>query len=83
MLDTGIDLSHPELADVLLPGQDFVNIIDGADKFLGDYLDFDDIPDDEVGHGTHVAGIIAAKGVGMPVGVVPRCKVLPKPFGLK
>lgn len=77
VLDTGIDLSHPELADVLLPGQDFVNIIDGADKFLGDYLDYDDVPDDEVGHGTHVAGIIAAKGVGMPIGVVPRCKVLP------
>ncbi|MCJ8280733.1 MAG: S8 family serine peptidase, partial [Rivularia sp. ALOHA_DT_140] len=63
VLDTGIDLSHPELEDVLLPGQDFVNIIDGANQFLGDYLDYDDVPDDEVGHGTHVAGIIAAKGL--------------------
>jgi thermitase len=77
VLDTGITLSHPELQDALLPGYDFVDIIDGAGKFVGDYLDYDDIPDDEVGHGTHVAGIIAAKGINMPVGVVPECKILP------
>jgi thermitase len=77
ILDTGITLSHPELKDALLPGEDFVDIIDGAGRFIGDYLDYDDVPDDEVGHGTHVAGIIAGKGIGMPVGVVPRCKILP------
>ncbi len=77
VLDTGVTLSHPELQDVLLPGYDFVNIIDGADQFVGDYLGYDDVPDDEVGHGTHVAGIIAAKGINMPVGVVPKCKILP------
>lgn len=77
VLDTGIWLTHPELQNALLPGYDFVNIIDGADKFIGDYLDADEIPDDEVGHGTHVAGIIAAKGEAMPTGVVPDCKILP------
>jgi thermitase len=77
VLDTGVTLSHPELQSALLPGFDFVNILDGADKFLGDFLDADDIPDDEVGHGTHVAGIIAAQGIAMPVGVVPRCKIIP------
>ncbi len=77
VLDTGITLSHPELQDALLPGYDFVDIIDGASEFIGDYLGYDDVPDDEVGHGTHVAGIIAGKGINMPLGVVPKCKILP------
>jgi subtilisin family serine protease len=77
VLDTGVCLSHPELRGKLLPGYDFVNIIDGHNEFLGDFLDYDDSPDDEVGHGTHVAGIIAGQGIAMPEGVAPRCKVLP------
>jgi thermitase len=77
VLDTGVSLTHPEIKDNILPGYDFVNIIDGTGKFVGDYLDADEIPEDEVGHGTHVAGIIAAKGEGMPQGVVPNCKILP------
>lgn len=77
ILDTGIDLSHPELKHALLEGYDFVNIIDGADQFVGDYLGADPIAEDEVGHGTHVAGIISARGLAMPLGVAPRCKILP------
>ena len=77
VLDTGVDLSHPELKDTLLPGYDFVNIIDGAGKFVGDFIGYDEDPDDEVGHGTHVAGIIAGKGINIPSGVVPQCKILP------
>lgn len=77
VLDTGVELDHPELQDALLPGRDFVDIIDGAKRFLGDFLGADDAPNDEVGHGTHVAGIVAAAGRRMPVGVVPRCRILP------
>lgn len=77
VLDTGVWLTHPEFDGRLLPGRDFVDILDGADKFLGDYLDADDDPTDAVGHGTHVAGILVAKGKEMPRGVVPKCRILP------
>ncbi|ERM80830.1 hypothetical protein P872_12205 [Rhodonellum psychrophilum GCM71 = DSM 17998] len=77
VLDTGVDHNHSELSEVLLPGMDFVDILDGADKFIGDYLHLDDEPFDEVGHGTHVCGILCAKGIKMNKGVVPRCKILP------
>lgn len=77
VLDTGVDLRHRELAHALVPGYDFVDIIDGADRFLGDHLGADNVPDDEVGHGTHVAGIIVGRGIAMPEGVAPECKLLP------
>jgi subtilisin family serine protease len=78
VLDTGVDLQHPELVGNLLKGYDFVDILAGTGEFFGDSSGADDDPLDElVGHGTHVAGIIAAKGIGMPIGVAPRCKILP------
>jgi subtilisin family serine protease len=77
VLDTGVWLDHPELAGRLLPGRDFVDILDGAGSFFGDYLDADDDPTDVVGHGTHVAGIIGGRGRNMPRGVVPKCRILP------
>lgn len=54
IIDTGVDLNHPDLAGKLVAGYDFV--------------DGDAIPSDENGHGTHVAGIAAAvtnNGVGV------------------
>jgi hypothetical protein len=48
VLDTGIDTDHPELIDSYRGGYDCVNN--------------DAIPEDDHGHGTHVAGIITANG---------------------
>ena len=77
VLDTGFEMDHPEISDALLPGKDFVDIIDGAKQFIGDFLGIDDLPEDEVGHGTHVTGILVGRGRQMPIGVVPNCKVIP------
>ena len=77
VLDTGVELDHPELTHALDEGFDFVNILEGAEEFIGDYIEADDIAGDEVGHGTHVAGIISGKGNSMPKGVAPKCRLIP------
>jgi thermitase len=77
VLDTGVNANHPEIKHAVLEGMDFVNIIDGAEKFIGDYLGADNDAEDEVGHGTHVAGIIAGKGIKIAKGVAPKCKIIP------
>ena len=71
VIDSGVDYTHPDLAANYAGGQDFFN---------GD-LD----PMDDQGHGTHVAGIIAAamnNPTGDPaaaegvVGVAPNARIL-------
>ena len=65
VIDTGVNLTHPDLDADLVAGYDFVNS--------------DNIPEDDNGHGTHVAGIIAgefnsAAGI---AGVGKNAKVMP------
>jgi subtilisin len=62
VLDTGIDYKHPDLAANYKGGHDFINN--------------DDDPMDDNGHGTHVAGILAAarNGEGV-VGVAPDAEL--------
>jgi serine protease len=65
VLDTGIDLNHPDLRS---------NIARGGIDLVEDDRD----PKDMDGHGTHVAGIIAAAANGFGVvGVAPEAKLLP------
>ena len=54
VIDTGLDASHPDLAGVALPGATFVSSPDPR-------CDPSSTIDDN-GHGTHVAGLIAANG---------------------
>lgn len=64
VLDTGVDLDHPDLKKNILPGVNFIS--EGKE------------PWDDNHHGTHVAGIIAAENneIGM-VGVAPEAKIIP------
>jgi subtilisin family serine protease len=65
VVDTGVQLNHPDLVGRLVPGYDFVN--------------HDADPSDGYGHGTHVAGIIAAnQGNGLGVtGIAPEARIMP------
>jgi len=64
ILDTGVDLHHEDLKDALVQGYNFINN--------------NEDPNDDVGHGTHVAGIVGAvnndKGI---VGVASGVKIMP------
>jgi subtilisin family serine protease len=65
VLDTGVDATQPDLAGALVPGVDLVS--DDAE------------PQDDHGHGTQVAGIVAARagnGIGA-AGICGRCSVMP------
>ncbi len=72
IVDSGIDLEHPDLADAILR--------DTSGEVVGyDWIDDDTVPADEFGHGTMVAGVLAAaagNGVG-GVGVAPDAKLMP------
>lgn len=65
VIDTGVDYNHPDLFGF---GED--------GKVIGgyDFIDNDDSPIDTNGHGTEVAGIIAADG--QLQGIAPKSKIL-------
>ena len=64
ILDSGIDTDHPDLAEDLVPGYDFI--------------DGDEDPESADSHGTKGAGAAAApvNGVGV-VGSCPECRIMP------
>ena len=77
VVDTGVNLDHPELAGKIGKRFDFVDL-SGIDtrNFIGKTHGLDDVPEDEVGHGTHVSGIICGAGLAMNEGVAPDCRLL-------
>ena len=65
IVDSGVQTDHPDLRDKMVPGYDF--------------LEDDPEPQDDNGHGTHVAGIAAAStdnGIGI-AGTAPDAKIMP------
>ncbi|MFQ5880791.1 MAG: S8 family serine peptidase, partial [Dehalococcoidia bacterium] len=88
VLDTGIDLNHPDLNDKLVPGAAFVSCID--DPFTATPCDFFPSPgcspaptnpqdDDPQGHGTMVGGIVGAESHNAQgvVGTAWRARLMP------
>jgi subtilisin family serine protease len=65
VVDTGVDGRHPDLQGAVLPGYDFAN--------------GDSDPMDDHGHGTAVAGVIAARSGNHlgGAGICGRCSILP------
>ena len=95
VVDTGVDVLHPELEGRIWHNLDEIagnGIDDDHNGYIddtigydlsGDSLDLmnfipDNDPTDDHGHGTHIAGTIAARndGVGV-VGVAPWCEIMP------
>ena len=76
VIDSGVDLAHPDLRPALVEGADVHAQVTGeADCPPG--------PQDEYGHGTHVAGIAGARGnngIGV-AGVAPEASILPVKVG--
>ena len=69
IVDSGVDATHPDLAGQVLPGWTFTGA--GFTSHAGQT--------DVAGHGTHVAGIVAARagnGTGVS-GVAPGARILP------
>ncbi|WP_051250356.1 S8 family serine peptidase [Paenibacillus harenae] len=65
IVDTGVDLDHPDLKANLVEGANLVNP--------------NEPPDDDNGHGTSVAGVIAAvgnNGIGVS-GILQKAKIMP------
>ena len=64
VIDTGVDYTHPDLVGRVLLGHDYIN--------------GDEDPMDDHGHGTHVAGVIGANGNNFKgiAGMDWNCKIL-------
>ena len=86
IVDTGLDLNHPDLISKLwvnpgeIPGN---GLDDDNDGFVDDvngwnFVENNLTPQDQIGHGSHVAGIAAAatdNGIGI-AGVCPNCRIM-------
>jgi subtilisin family serine protease len=70
VIDSGVDYTHPDLGGGFGPGH---KVVAGYD-----FVNNDDDPMDDNGHGTHVAGIIAGKAAehGEITGVAPDATIV-------
>jgi len=98
IIDTGLDMDHPDMIGKVWTNSDeiadngidddhngYIDDVHGWD-FAGDYsdswIDPDNDPTDEYGHGTHCAGIVTAvtdNDLGV-AGLAPDCRIMPLDF---
>lgn len=78
VLDTGVDLSHPDLRDRIVGEHCFCRNADGTGCCLNGAIEQGGTGSarDQNGHGTNVAGIIASQGTVAPRGVAPGVKLV-------
>lgn len=94
IIDTGVDIEHPELAGRIWQNPDEIpdnGVDDDHNGFVDDMVGYDvsgdefsffnpvgdNDPTDTVGHGTHIAGIVAANADGKGVvGVAPWAEIM-------
>lgn len=75
IIDSGVDLAHPDLVDAL--------VRDDEGAVVGrDFVDDDEVPQDAFGHGTMVAGVVAARsgnglGIAGVAGAGAGAQILP------
>ena len=93
VVDTGLDVNHPDMAANVWRNSDEIpnnGIDDDGNGFVDDaagwdFVNGDNLPEDDVGHGTHVAGTVAAvgnNGIGV-IGIAPKTQIMPvKAFSL-
>lgn len=80
LADTGVAMHHAELDTRLRAGFDSVDLDPAAVgdlRLVGDYRTRGERPDDDVGHGSGCAGILVARGRGMPGGAAGLCGLTP------
>lgn len=81
VIDTGVVQNHQELQIRIRRGVDTVQLISTqlaqGIELVGDLGGVDIDPEDNVGHGTACAGIIAAQGKQIPPGLAGDCQLLP------
>ena len=79
VVDSGVDLQHPDLAGKLVPGATFVGCAENGPCGDGDWESNPKASGEPDPHGTHVAGIAAAvtnneRGI---AGVAPDAQIMP------
>lgn len=81
VVDTGVALRHPEFAGRCFAGYDTVDLgmgrIGEGLELVGDSRGPDYSPADETGHGSQVAGIMAANGIRVPPGLGGAMRIVP------
>ena len=88
VVDTGIDLRHPQLSGQIYnnPNEVINGIDDDRNGYVDDVAGWNFVNDsnqvsDQKGHGTHVAGVIAAdQTAGAIKGMAPKAKIMPLEF---